>query len=319
MRSLTRVTAAAAIGAAGLVLFTGPAGFAAPVTNTFSVIDGFSSTPPAALFNFGVGTIDATFSEGGPDPGDYAMSGRATAYATTVNGAWRVGARAELTAEFVPESLWGTGPFYTTAETKAIGQIEDQLTFTAQCPAAQPSCTITGNSPLTVIFTYSFLSSCAAHQVCSISYGPNEIAPTGVYGEVLAQLGAGFDELTGRVDIPGGGGTFTHTFVVANGATQRYLLQLTARVFSNGQDAVTAGMAGDPGFFHVKGVADFSSTLTLVGIRAVAADGTPLDLTVHASDGVALQPVSIPEASLSALIAAGAASLASRVRRSRTP
>jgi hypothetical protein len=302
----------------GIVLALASAAPAAPVTNTFAYIDSFTSGAFLSRNNFGVGAIDETYTDtAGGTLGDYAVTGRARAYAATANGQYALGARAELDAEFVPPPWgpYGSPPvFWDTAETKAIGQIQDQLTFNVPGLAA--------GAFMNVAFTYSLSGNgftCDPFD-CVTVYGPGEIPATEVSGEVASSIGTGFQYQTSRIDFPAPGGTFTHTFSVQNGDTQNYLLQLTARVFSTSADADAAGMASDPGYFNVHGDANYLSTLTITGLAAFDTNGAPLSgLTILNSDGVALVPTVVPEPASWAMVLAGLGLVATTVRRVRLP
>jgi hypothetical protein len=295
--AITRLFAIA-FGAPSMVMLT--SGFvstyattadAAPVYNTFAYVDSF--TPGAFLSknNFGVGSIDETYVEGGR-AGEYTVTGHARAYASTTNGQYSIGARAELDADYVPASLMQpSGSFSNTAETMAIGQIQDQLTFTA--PGL-----MTGAS-MNVSFTYMLSGNgftCAPFE-CATNYGPGEISATAVYGEAQSSIGAGFQLETKRIDFPAPGATFTHSFNVQNGSTENYTLQLTARVFSDSADAKALNMDIDPGYFNVHGDANYYSTLTIIGIAASDTNSDPIPgFTVTNSDGVVLATVPAPAA-----------------------
>lgn len=277
-----------------LVSVSASAAAAAPVTNTHAYIDSFTAGGFLAQYNLGGGPIDRTYTEGSGAPGEYTVTGRARAYASTSNGQYALGARAELTAEFVPASLMQpVQSLYNTAEAMAIAQIEDQLTFTVQ-----------GSAPgdwINVSFTYhlSGAGSTCTLVGCISTYGPGEIPATEVYGEATSIIGTGFQSQTQtkRIDFPAPGSAFTHTFSVQNGDTRNYFLDLTARVFSTSEDAKTQNLDNDPGYFSVRGDANYYSTLTITGIEAFDLSGTPLPgFTVLNSSGVALSAVPVPPA-----------------------
>lgn len=281
---------------------------AAPVVNTFAYFDGFGG-PLDGKFNYGGGSLDETRVEGSGSPGDVAVTSRARAYASVTNGQYKIGARAELDADYVPAALMQpSGSFSNTAEAMAIGQIEDQLTFSA--PGLQPG------AYMNVGFTYRLSGngfSCAPAD-CSTVYGAGAIPATEVYGEMLSSIDSGWQQQKKRIDFPAPGTTFTHHFNAWNGNATNFTLELTARVFSDSADAKALGMDVNPGYFKVHGDADYYSTLAIVGIAAVDADGAPIsDFRITNSDGVALAAVPVPPAL--GLFGAGLLGLAGIARR----
>ncbi len=280
--------------AIGLMTLAAMPGRAAPVTSTFAYIDSYSAGVFRAKNNPAIGLVDETLLQGTGAPGEYTLMGHARAWATASGGQYAIGARADLDADFVPGTLiavYGDPPvLWNTAEALASGLIEDQLTFLT--PALAPGAT------MNVSFTY-FLHGQGAdcdRAACAITGGVGGTIPaTEVYGEARSSIGGGFQLQSKRIDFPAPGAGFTHVFTVQNGATLAYALELSARVFSSTADAKALGMDLNPGYFHVDATADYHSTLTLTGIAATDAGGTPLDtFSITGSDGLPLTPVPLP-------------------------
>lgn len=283
---------------------------AAPIFNTFTYIDGYTPGLFWSTMTPGAASIDDIRVEGNGDPGTVDVSSRARAWASTVNGQYRIGARAELDARYVPaELMQPTGMFSNTAEAKAISQIQDQLTFTA--PGVAPG------APINVSLTYQLSGSgYSCPSGCSTSSDPGEIQASAIYGEAQSTIGPGWEVETYRIDYPAPGSGFTHSFSVANASTQAYTLQLTSRVFSDTADGKALNKDVDPGFFRTYGDANYLSTLTITAILAFDSGGVPLEgFTITNSDGVALTAVPAPPALW--LFGSALAGLLQQLRRRR--